>query len=142
MAYIFSARLFLPTVLIVTLSGCGISLIPKTAEDYANTLTPKLCISYLAHNSSNIHQKGREAALAARGEDCTKYVDAAMKLRASWDAQDAASNAAYMRSLGNMMMKQNAPAPAAAPSGIKTHTYMLNGRMFTCTTSLGVTNCM
>ena len=59
-------------------SGCA----AKTAEDFASTLTPKLCLDYLTLQYSAYH-KEREQALKARGEDCSAYVDDAVKIRAA-----------------------------------------------------------
>ena len=113
---------------------------PATAADFASTLTSKLCMDYLTIYPTERHQRGREEALRARGEDCSAYVNAAERRKSQASANEAASKAAHLKSLRTRMNKQNNPAPS--PSGIKTHTYMYQGRIVTCTTTGGMTDCM
>ena len=59
-----------------SVAGC----VTTSGKDYALTPTPKLCMDYLMAGGgyfSGLKNKGREEALAARGEDCSAYMDVA-----------------------------------------------------------------
>lgn len=81
--------------------------------------------------SHNIHRPAWIEALRRRGEDCSSY-SAAMQAAARANAN------AYQQQMDALRFIQSSrPAPAVP----HTHTYMLNGRMVTCTTLGGLTNC-
>ena len=62
----------------LSLAGC----VTTSGKDYALTPTPKLCMDYLMQRGllKGLKNKGREEALAARGEDCASYMNAARQL--------------------------------------------------------------
>lgn len=112
----------------ILLSGCA-----ADPAIYRSQSSAKLCMDYLTLPSINVNQGAREAELARRGESCAQYTGAANARRAS-DAQ-------FQNTLNSLSQPQSAPA---APQGYQqgTRTYMINGRMVTCTTTGTITNCM
>ncbi len=112
----------------ILLSGCA-----ADPAIYRSQSSAKLCMDYLTLPSMNVNQGAREAELARRGESCSQYTGTANARRAS-DAQ-------FQNTLNSLSQPQSAPA---ATQGYQqgTHTYMINGRMVTCTTTGTMTNCI
>ena len=110
----------LPTMLL--LAGCA-----GTPTDYSRTSTMDLCVGYLSLPSYNINQRARVAELSRRGEDCSQYYEAA-RIKRQTDKQ--------MLDTG---MKLLNPPPRTYQQG--THTYIIDGRTVTCTTTGTVTHC-
>ena len=110
-------------ILIFILQGC------MTAQDYAHTPTSKLCLDYLTLPSMNVNHEARAEALAQRGESCAGYTGAAAARR---DADRAFQNSLQM-------MQQGMQPAVNYQQG--THTYIINGRQTTCTTTGTMTNC-
>jgi hypothetical protein len=108
-----------------SISGCA------TSSTYQNTPTSKLCIDYLTLPSVNVNHGARAEELARRGENCNGYGGAAeLRLRA---------DSALQSSL-NKLSQPSSNSPPIYQQG--THTYTINGRMMTCTTTGNVTNCL
>ena len=105
------------------LHGC------MTAQDYARTPTSKLCLDYLTLPSMNVNHEARAEALAQRGENCAAYTGAAAARR---DADRAFENSLQM-------MQQSSQPSINYQQG--THTYLINGKYTTCTTTGSITNC-
>ena len=77
----FHFKRYLPVILMIgcsSLAGC----VTTSGKDYALTPTPKLCMDYLMQRGllKGLKNKGREEALATRGEDCSSYMDQASQL--------------------------------------------------------------
>lgn len=88
-------------------------------------------MDYLTLPSINVNQGARAEELARRGENCSQYYGAA-------DAQRQ-NDERFERSLKAL----SPPAPQQPSAGYQqgTHTYIINGKMVTCTTTGTVTNC-
>lgn len=87
-------------------------------------------MAYLTLPSANVWQASRAAELARRDEDCSRYAAAAaVKVRAN--AESDAANNALLRQIS---------APTQPPATTR-QTYIINGKMVTCTTTGNVTNC-
>ena len=110
----------------ILVSGCA----TKTADSYRDTPTATLCMDYLTLPSYNINQDARAQALSNRGENCSSYTGTARtRIQA---------NSAMQNSL-NALQQQGTQQQIAPQQG--TRTYMINGKMTTCTTTGQITNC-
>jgi hypothetical protein len=124
--------MFIGTALLLV--GCF-----RTAEDFANTPSPKLCIDYLNSDALNFERDAMEQALARRNEDCSAYVGAAADFKAI-EEQSRAARSQNLLGSGLNLLEMGSPQ-YRAPASPTTHTYIINGRMVTCTQSGSITNC-
>lgn len=93
----------------------------------------ELCMAYLTYPSYNVNQSARAQELARRGEDCSRYAGAAAAQR-----QNDAIFENMLRSLSAPTQPNQQVSPIYQQG---THTYVINGRTVTCTTTGTVTNC-
>lgn len=110
----------------LSLGGCA-----TDPAIYRTQSSMKLCMDYLTLPSINVNRGARAEELGRRGENCSQYLGAASAQRQNDERFDRA-----LRSL-------SPPAPQQPTTGYQqgTHTYMINGKMVTCTTTGTITNC-
>lgn len=117
-------RIVVLAFLSATFAGCAVT----DPNRYKDTPTAQLCLAYMTMPSINVYQGARAAELARRGEDCSRYGDvAAARQRADGQLQNLTNS-----------LKRPPQRPVDAP---QTQTYIINGKMVTCTTTGTVTNC-
>ena len=119
---------FVLILTVVILSSCT-----KSPEYYRNQSSMDLCVKYLSLPSLNIHQNDRAKELARRNENCSQYAGAAEAKRRSDEG--------FQRSLQSLSNTLNQPYNNAVQYRQGTHTYIMNGKQVTCTTTGTVTNC-
>jgi hypothetical protein len=126
-------------ILLIMVPGCT-----KTAADYANMPSTKLCIEYLNAGDFDLNQSAREEVLSKRTEDCAAYLETAARIKAADTRARAAASAALIYQ-GQQLMNQGQPrfysSGSTGTAGPQTQYYNLNGRNYTCTTLGSVTNC-
>jgi hypothetical protein len=121
------------TILIAALCACVLAGCTRSPDHYRAMSTLQLCMDYLTFPSFNIHQGDRAAELGRRNENCSAYVGQA--------AARTGANVQMNNALQQMNSAPAAPATSFQQGAPATQTYIINGKMMTCTTTGSVTNC-
>ena len=112
------------------LVGCA-----SSPERYAAQSTMELCVDYLTLPSANINQSARARELWYRSEDCSSY-QAAASSKNQANANFGAAMDALIQ-IGASQTRQTFQPQYEQG----THTYNINGKFVTCTTSGTYTRC-
>ena len=104
-----------------------------TTEEIYTWSNQQLCMHHLTKPSINIHHNTVASILSMRNENCARYIGQAQLViereRLRMEQME------YWRKLG----ESGKPRPLNTQQG--THTYIIDGKMVTCTTTGTVTNC-
>lgn len=112
--------------MVLLLAGCA-----TDPAIYRTQSSMKLCMDYLTVPSFNVNQGARAEELARRSENCSQYFGAANAQRQNDER--------FERSL--RALSTSAPPQPGVGYQQGTHTYMINGKTVTCTTTGTNTSC-
>ena len=116
--------------IVLTIVTSFVFLACTSTEELYTMSNQKLCMHYLTKPSINIYHSRVGNILFERNEDCSRYVAAAQLV-----IEKERQTMEYLRKIG----ESGKPRPLNTQQG--THTYTIDGKLVTCTTTGTHTTC-